>query len=158
MAGRRPRSSRPASCGATRPARSTSRWTCGSSEPHALLVLPVAGPLPVRLLRGRGEVLEDDLREPLADWELEDLGSVRVEPAQGQRAAEARIHLPEAGEEALPGPRRPDPELGGDVGPEVHDLCGGDREPGVRREPRGPGAHRLLLPSEHDALRARDKV
>src|SRR3989442_9699659 len=103
------RSSRRGLCEDIPRGRSISRSTCGSPEPDALLVLVVPGPLGVRLLGGRRQVLEDDLRERLADREGEVSVRIRVVRDEGQGDAEAGGHLAEGPEEPLAGPRRPPP-------------------------------------------------
>src|SRR5712691_10260676 len=109
------RSSERESSAGIRPVGSTSPSTSGSPQPDALLVLPVAGPLVVRLLGGRGEVLENNLREPLAHGQLERRRSTRVERGEGEGAVEPRVHLPERGDHALAGPRRAEPQRCRDV-------------------------------------------
>src|SRR2546428_13097120 len=104
--GRR-RSSDRGSCGAIPQGRSTSQSTCGSPEPYAALVLVVAGPLRVRPLGGRRQVLEDDLREPPADPQPQGRGSVRVHAGGGEGPAGPPPPLPPGRETPPPAPPLP---------------------------------------------------
>src|SRR5207247_8093204 len=80
--------------------------TSRSLEGHALLALVGPGPTVVRLGRGRVERQEDNLGEPLADRELQDVGR-RVERAEREGAGETRGEHSEGCNDPSSRPRGP---------------------------------------------------
>src|SRR5213080_3603686 len=115
----------------------TSRSTSRSFERHT--ALPLVGPraLLVRLRRRGLQREEDDLREPLADWQLEDVGAA-IQGAESEGPGESGINHAEGRQHPPAGPGRPEPELACDMSAETDGLAGADREPGRRRDPCDP--------------------
>src|SRR5947208_3629300 len=113
--------------------RSTSR----SFERHTALSLVGPRALLVRLRRRGLQREEDDLREPLADWQLEDVGAA-VQRAEGEGPGEAGIDHAEGRQDPPAGPGRPKPELARDMSAETDGLAGADREPSRRRDSCDP--------------------
>src|SRR2546425_3166221 len=121
----------------TRRRNTTSRSTSRSFERHTALPLVRPRALLVRLRRRGLQREEDDLREPLADRQLEDIGAA-IQRAEGEGAGEAGIDHAEGRQHPPAGPCRPEPELTGEVSAEDDGLAGADREPSPRRDPCDP--------------------
>src|SRR3989441_3279561 len=121
----------------TRRRNATSRSTSRSFERHTALPLVRPRALLVRLRRRGLQREEDNLREPLADRQLEDIGAA-IQRAEGEGAGEAGIDHAEGGQNPPPRPCRPEPELAGEVSAEDDGLAGADREPSPRRDPCDP--------------------
>src|SRR2546426_2423205 len=119
--------------------RRSTTWhsTSRSFERHAALALVRPRALLVRLRRRGLQREEDDLREPLADWQLEDVGAA-IQGAESEGPGEAGINHAEGRQNPPAGPGRPEPELACDMSAETDGLAGADREPGRRRDPRDP--------------------
>src|SRR5207249_9308876 len=121
----------------TRRPNTTSRSTSRSFERHTALSLVGPRALLVRLRRRGLQREEDDLREPLADWQLEDVGAA-IQGAESEGPGEAGINHAEGRQNPPAGPGRPEPELACDMSAETDGLAGADREPGRRRDPCDP--------------------
>src|SRR2546425_4431339 len=121
----------------TRRPNTTSHSTSRSFERHAALSLVGPRALLVRLRRRGLQREEDNLREPLADWQLEDVGAA-IQRAEGEGPGEASIDHAEGRQGPSAGPGRPEPELACDMSAETDGLAGADREPSRRRDPCDP--------------------
>src|SRR2546428_7256688 len=121
----------------TRQRNTTSHSTSRSFDRHTALSLVGPRALLVRLRRRGLQREEDDLREPLADWQLEDVGAA-VQRAEGEGPGEAGIDHAEGRQDPPAGPGRPKPEVARDVPAETDGLASANREPSRRRGPRNP--------------------
>src|SRR5204862_699842 len=115
-------------------------------ERDAFLVLVRSRASLAGLRGGRFEGQEDVLSEPLSDRQLKGLGR-RVEGAEGEGPGETRVDDPERCDDPTAGPGRPQPDLAGDVPPQLDRLSSADGESG----PRGDAVRiRLPLRRGHD--------
>src|SRR2546427_3078249 len=121
----------------TRRPNTTSRSTSRSFERHAALSLVRPRALLVRLRRRGLQREEDNLREPLADRQLEDVGAA-IQRAEGEGPGEAGIDHAEGRQDPPAGPGRPKPELARAVPAETDGLARANREPSRRRGPCKP--------------------
>src|SRR5213594_4132503 len=121
----------------TRQRNTTSRSTSRSFERHAALPLVRPRALLVRLRRRGLQREEDDLREPLADRQLEDIGTA-IQRAEGEGPGEAGIDHAEGRQDPPASPGRPEPELACDMSAETDGLARADREPSRWRDPCDP--------------------
>src|SRR5881296_4668409 len=121
----------------TRRRNATSRSTSRSFERHTALPLVRPRALLVRLRRRGLQREEDDLREPLADRQLEDIRTA-IQRAEGEGPGEAGIDHAEGRQDPPAGPGRPEPELACDMSAETDGLAGADREPSRRRDSCDP--------------------
>src|SRR2546422_4430697 len=121
----------------TRRPNTTSRSTSRSFERHTALSLVGPRALLVRLRRRGLQREEDDLREPLADRQLEDVGAA-IQRAEGEGPGETGLDHGEGRQDPPAGPGRPKPELARDVPAETDGLAGANREPSRRRDPCNP--------------------
>src|SRR2546426_5856857 len=135
----------------TRRRNATSRSTSRSFEGHTALPLVRPRALLVRLRRRGLQREEDDLREPLADRQLEDVGAA-VQCAEGEGPGEAGIDHAEGRQDPPAGPGRPKPELARDVPAETDGLASANREPSRRRDPCNPLSRSRVRGWDEDLL------
>src|SRR2546422_7141870 len=121
----------------TRRRNTTSRSTSRSFEGHTALPLVRPRALLVRLRRRGLQREEDDLREPLADRQLEDIGAA-IQCAEGEGPGETGIDYAEGRQDPPASPGRPEPELACDMSAETDGLARADREPSRWRDPCDP--------------------
>src|SRR3989441_6628540 len=136
----------------TRRRNTMSRSTSRSFERHTALALVRPRTLLVSLRRRGLQREEDDLREPLADRQLEDIGAA-IQCPEGEGAGEPGIDHPEGRQNPLAGPSRPEPDLAGDVSAETDGLAGADGEPSRRRDPCDPLTGPYVRPRDQDFLK-----
>src|SRR2546426_391296 len=129
----------------------TSRSTSRSFERHTALPLVRPRALLVSLRRRGLQREEDDLREPLADRQLEGIGAA-IQSPEAEGAGEPGIDHPEGRQNPLAGPSRPEPDLAGDVSAETDGLAGADGEPSRRRDPCDPLTGPYVRPRDQDFL------
>src|SRR3989449_1226011 len=141
----------PTRCAHPRRRNPTSRSMSRSFERHAALPLVRPRAFLVRLRGRRLQREEDDLRESLADRELEDIGAA-IQRAEGEGPGEAGIDHAERRENPPAGPSRPEPDLAGDVSAETDGLAGADGEPSRRRDPCDPLTGPHVRPRDQDFL------
>src|SRR5881628_1585003 len=135
----------------TRQRNTTSHSTSRSFERHAALSLIRSGALLVRLRRRGLQREEDNLREPLADRQLEDVGAA-IQRAEGEGPGEAGIEHAEGRQDPPAGPGRPKPELARDVPAETDGLASANREPSRRRDPCNPLSRSRVRGWDEDLL------
>src|SRR2546425_8918960 len=116
----------------TRRRNTTSHSTSRSFERHTALSLVGPRALLVRLRRRGLQREEDNLREPLADWQLEDVGAA-IQRAEGEGPGEASIDHAESRQGPSAGPGRPKPEIVPEAPAENAGLSSPHREPSHRR-------------------------